>query len=86
MFVIMECIKLVVSAVEQESDWIGDDMPKSGDQTTRTITRRRLMKCCAAVLAPAALPANAVAAIVSRASSMSNEFQQSSAGQNWAVP
>jgi len=61
-------------------------MPKSVDRTHRTISRRRLMKRCAAVLVPAALPANALAAIVSRASSMSNQFQQSSARPNWAVP
>src|SRR6185503_13092944 len=61
-------------------------MSKSVDRTDRTITRRRLMKNCAALLAPAAVPAKALAAVVSRTSSMPNQFQQSSARPNWAVP
>jgi pimeloyl-ACP methyl ester carboxylesterase len=66
-------------------------MPKSVDEADRTLTRRRLVKgLAAAVLAPATVPANALAMIASAASPVRNrtpnEFQQSQARQSWAVP
>ena len=66
-------------------------MPKSFEEHPRAMTRRRLMKvAAAAVLAPATVPAKSFAIAVSAApplaGRMPNEFQQSPAGQSWAVP